>query len=32
VLSQLAAHVNVVPAVSSSFCMHSSCTTYQTWV
>jgi len=28
VLSQQAAHVNVVHAVSASFCMNSSCTTY----
>jgi hypothetical protein len=29
-VSQQTAHVNVVPAVSASFCMHSTCTTYQT--
>ena len=29
-VSQQAAHVNVVPAVSASFCMHSTCTTYYT--
>jgi hypothetical protein len=29
-VSQQAAHVNVVPAVSASFCMHSTYTTYQT--
>jgi hypothetical protein len=27
-LSQQAAHVNVLPAASASFCMRSTCTTY----